>query len=264
MGVMLMAVIVMAFLGVIFAMLLEAYYIYYRHCAARHAAMRFRSLPTEDPPADSDSFYLIQIPVQKSNMGESFTPRLPEHLKLLRVDQKLQVVHLLTDVNEAIIDAFFKRLHLDWSVPLQVVTKTHHVSNGKIHLKHSRKTAESIRAKATRPSILAASPHFSVEHVRDTFRFKGVVHSFRDALHFIVAIDKDAEICPHGLNAESVAKLDVQKLKKPKGERVATAPNNSGRCSSRTNCACAVFWLLSVPFPSVLQDGVGDSWHLIS
>ena len=82
---------------------------------------------------------------------------------------------------------------------------------GQICVKHSHKTDESILAKAIRPSILAQHPRFSVEHVRDTFRFKGVVFSFRDALRFIHAMDQDHSLCPNGLSSDCVAKLDVAK-----------------------------------------------------
>jgi hypothetical protein len=87
---------------------------------------------------------------------------------------------------------------------------------GQICVKHSRKTDESILAKAIRPSILAKNPRFSVEHVRDTFRFKGVVFSFRDALRFIYAMDQDRSLCPNRLSPDCVAKLDVAKLRTPK------------------------------------------------
>ena len=82
--------------------------------------------------------------------------------------------------------------------------------------KYSRKTEESIIAKACRPSILAKNPSFGIEHVRDTFRFKGVVYSFRDALTFVFAMDKSKHLCPNGLCEDNVAKLDIQKLMKPK------------------------------------------------
>ena len=44
-------------------------------------------------------------------------------------------------------------------------------------------------------------------------RFKGVVFSFRDALAFVFAMDKNKELCPKGLCEENVAKLDIVKLK---------------------------------------------------
>ena len=77
-------------------------------------------------------------------------------------------------------------------------------------------TDSSILAKAVRPSILRSHPRYSVEHVRDTFRFKGVVFSFRDALRFVHAIDRDRHLCPGGMSKKTVAKLDVAKLHDPK------------------------------------------------
>ena len=88
--------------------------------------------------------------------------------------------------------------------------------------KSSRKTEESILAKAVRPIILTKNPHFSIEHIRDTFRFKCVVFSFRDAVEFILSMHNnrtpaDQSLCPNGgLSAENVAKLDVAKLDTPK------------------------------------------------
>ena len=82
--------------------------------------------------------------------------------------------------------------------------------------------------------ILEANPSFSVEHIRDTFRFKvqtqtcrttarimfvspqAVVFSFRDALKVVSAMDSDRSLCPNGLTVDSVAKLDIAKLRKPK------------------------------------------------
>ena len=46
-----------------------------------------------------------------------------------------------------------------------------------------------------------------IEHVRDTFRFKGVVYSFRDALHVVYALDKHMTVFKHGITKESVAKV---------------------------------------------------------
>merc|ERR1711865_138166 len=87
---------------------------------------------------------------------------------------------------------------------------------GKVCLKYSTMTDESILAKAQRPAILAVNPLFDVEHIRDTFRFKAVGFSFRDALQCIFCMDQDADLCPNGLKRESVAKLDIAKLRKPK------------------------------------------------
>ena len=80
-----------------------------------------------------------------------------------------------------------------------------------------RKTEESIVKKACRPEIRAKNPKFGIEHVRDTFRFKCVVFSFRDAVEFVLAMHNDRSLCPNGgLSPQNVAKLDVAKLKAPK------------------------------------------------
>ena len=42
------------------------------------------------------------------------------------------------------------------------------------------------------------------------------MYSFRDALQCIFAMDTDRSLCPVGLTPESVAKLDIAKLKRPK------------------------------------------------
>ena len=55
-----------------------------------------------------------------------------------------------------------------------------------------------------------------VEHIRDTFRFRAVVFSFRDALQCIFAMNKDRNLCPNGLGVGSVAKFDIAKLQTPK------------------------------------------------
>jgi len=124
---------------------------------------------------------------------------------------------MLTSENEPRLESFFDKLQHDWMIPLTRVKQSHEVNEyGKIAVKCSHKTDESILAKAARPSILAQNPHFSVEHVRDTFRFKGVVFSFRDAFRFIQAMDSERSLCPRGLSVECVAKLDVTKLRKPK------------------------------------------------
>ena len=75
-------------------------------------------------------------------------------------------------------------------------------------------------AKACRPIILAKNPQFGIEHIRDTFRFKCVVFSFRDAVEFVLAMHNDRVLCPDGgLSRGNVAKLDVEKLKKPKVDK---------------------------------------------
>ena len=113
---------------------------------------------------------------------------------------------------------FFHKLSTDSTIPLhQVKTSSLVTGRGMVCAKSSRKAEESIIAKAIRPVILAKNPHFSIEHIRDTFRFKCVVFSFRDAVEFVLAMHNDRSLCPDGgLCPENVAKLDVAKLKAPK------------------------------------------------
>jgi hypothetical protein len=111
--------------------------------------------------------------VQDDNLGQQFLPKLPEELALVPAPKKLEVVRMLTADNEMILEKLFKRLDSEWSLGLARVPQARDVNdNGKIQVKYSRKTTESILAKASRPSILAENPSFSVEHVRDTFRYR--------------------------------------------------------------------------------------------
>ena len=113
---------------------------------------------------------------------------------------------------------FFHKLSTDSTIPLhQVKTSSLVTGRGMVCAKSSRKAEESIIAKAIRPVILAKNPHFSIEHIRDTFRFKCVVFSFRDAVEFVLAMHNNRSLCPNGgLSPQNVAKLDVAKLNQPK------------------------------------------------
>jgi hypothetical protein len=183
----------------------------------RVLAKILRVLPQEDPPDDTLDFYSIQIPVQEGNMGDAFTPKSPNELAGIPRQEKLRVVKMMSDENEARLDRFFDRARVDTQLALAFVKSTTQVDSvGRVCAKYSRKTVESICAKARRPAILSKNPHFGIEHVRDTFRFKAVVFSFRDAIKFILAMHGDPNLCPNGLCAENVAKLDIQKLKTPK------------------------------------------------
>ena len=106
-------------------------------------------------------------------MGDSFKPIQPP-IKA-SPESKLKVVRMLTDENELILDQFFKKVSLDITNGIELVKSSAQVDDiGKVCAKYSRKTEESILAKANRPSILAKNPSYSIEHVRDTFRFKAV------------------------------------------------------------------------------------------
>jgi hypothetical protein len=141
---------------------------------ARPCAHLLKDLPRADPPANSDAFYLIQMPVveemrntSRSSSGKdaapSFTPKLPHLMSHISDKQKLRVVAQLTDANERAWEACFDTLEADLLTPLVRVKHTHKVSDhGRVQLKTSRKTEQSILAKAHRPAILAENPSFSV------------------------------------------------------------------------------------------------------
>ena len=114
------------------------------------------SQPQSDPAPDSDEFYLIQMPVEKDNMGRTFVPKLPHLLVHIPDADKLKVVHSLSAENEDAWEAFFDTLQTDWLTSLQRVRTTDCVNDhGKVHLKCSRKTESSIIAKAQRLSVRA-------------------------------------------------------------------------------------------------------------
>jgi hypothetical protein len=129
--------------------------------------------------------------------------------------EKVAALQNLTGQNEKMLDIFFGRLNNDQRIELsQVATPANVDQAGYICMKHSHKTTESILQKSVRPSILAENPEYSVEHVRDSFRFKAVVYSFADALTFVHGIDK--LLFEGGLSQDRVVKLDLQKLLTPK------------------------------------------------
>lgn len=81
--------------------------------------------------------------------------------------------------------------------------------------KGSHKAPENILAKSQRPSILAKKPWFSVEHVRDGYRFKTVLESVTD-LPAIVDLVRE--------QGWSIVKADVDKMLSPMewGWRIAS------------------------------------------
>ena len=180
---------------------------------ALRAAKILRKLQREDPPGDE--FYMIQSPVEESNMGDAFAPKTPAKLQGLDDQAKLKVLWMLTGENENRLDAFFARLH-DGRELIIVSSWKDATDYRRVNLDYNRKTTDSILAKARRPTILATRPRFGIEHVRDIFRFKAVVYSFRDALAFVFAMDKSKELWPNGLSIDNVAKLDIVKLTEPK------------------------------------------------
>jgi hypothetical protein len=196
---------------------------------ANSAANCMQKLPLQDPCDDSVEFYAIQQPVEISNMGKAFKPKPPAELAKVNRLAKLIVVRQLTAENEGRLDKFLASLRRVpfWEHQLELVGYPTLVDeDGKVFLKYSRKTEQSILAKACRPAILAKNPSFDIEHVRDTFRFKVVTYSFEGALRAVNCIARNKHICPTGLNKRSCAKLDLEKLKKPKewGWRYAVMP----------------------------------------
>ena len=150
-------------------------------------------------------------------MDDSFEPKIPAEIKHISNEKKLEVIHLLSTESVKVLDDFFERIQRNWKTQLQRVMRLDKVDDyGRILLKSSIKTDESILAKAIRPSILSANAQFSVEHVRDTVRFKAVVYSFRDALRFITAMDGDRLLFARGFSKACVAKLDIDKMRAPK------------------------------------------------
>jgi hypothetical protein len=176
-GVLMVCLVVGIFIAVVAMVVLELMELLTAMKVARRAATILKSLPREDPPDDSPAFYDVQIPVEQSNMGSVFVPKPPHALALIDPQHKLATVRLLTAENERLLDKFFDVLgHARSSVGgggLSLVRSSRDVDGYQtVCVKYSRKTEASILAKAVRPSILAKNPSFSVEHIRDTFRFK--------------------------------------------------------------------------------------------
>jgi hypothetical protein len=182
------------------------------------------SLNQKDPEDNTPEFYAVQNPVDPAtiesiqNTGfdlSKMEPLQPKQLLRISVMTKIQSLQTLTDENEKLLQNFFNRVHKDDDIPLRLVnTPKQVVENGAICLKYNRKTVESIQQKAVRPAIILKNPHYSVEHVRDSFRFKAVVYSFSDALLFVRAINR--HLFPGGLSQDSVVKLDIDKMHTPK------------------------------------------------
>jgi hypothetical protein len=226
-GILLVALLILAMALVVIGVVLEVAHLGHALSSTRRLAHILRALPQKDPPDDSAEFYLIQSPVQESYFEDVFVPQPPSALAHLTDKAKLAVIHTLTAESEKRVESFLWKLVVNHSIPLQPVNASLLVDHtGVVCAKASRKSDESILAKASRPSILANNPNYSIEHVRDTFRFKAVVHSFRDAVEFILAMHADRNpdfgLFPDpkgyngGLSARTVAKLDIAKLVVPK------------------------------------------------
>ena len=147
-GVLLVVVLVAVICAVVFAILQQTYTVVTAIRLARHCSSVLQKLPQQDPPNDTDEFYRIQIPCERSNMGEKFEPKLPHLLSHISEEQKLEVVRLLTTENEVRLSAFFERIQSDWMIPLERVKASSDVTNyGQICVKYNKKTDESILAK---------------------------------------------------------------------------------------------------------------------
>ena len=158
-----------------------------------------KKLPPNDPPDGSDAFYALQIPVQESNMGAAFEPKPPAALAHLSSESKLAVVRQLSDENEQLLEAFLYRVSHASMIPLQQVRAPMLVkSEGRMCVEWGRKTEESIVKKACRPEVRKKHPKFNIEHVRDTFRFRATVYSFRDIVEFIFAMHGDSSLSGQG------------------------------------------------------------------
>ena len=109
------------------------------------------------------------------------------------------MVSKLSDQNEGALATFLDRVSRDPTVPLQQVTTPTLVhSEGQMCVEWGRKTQKSILQKARRPEICAKHPKFGIEHLRDTFRFRATVHSFRDIVEFILAMHGDPSLSGQG------------------------------------------------------------------
>jgi hypothetical protein len=95
---------------------------------------------------------------------------------------------------------------------IKIVDNISQVTNGKILLKSSFKTDESIIEKIKRPGILKYNPKYKLEHLRDAFRFKFVVDNIDDAFNVIYLMDKYL----FEFNNKNVVKMDIFKLLSPK------------------------------------------------
>jgi hypothetical protein len=91
---------------------------------------------------------------------------------------------------------------------LKIVDDFHQVRSGNVLIKYNVKTEASILAKSKRPAILAAYPHYTMRHIRDSLRFKVVVATYRDAFEILRVVVQESQW--------TVKKLDLEKLLQPK------------------------------------------------
>jgi hypothetical protein len=142
------------------------------------------ALPMEDPPPDSAEYYAIANPV-----GGTDREKL-EQLKVLRAE------------NQRVLASWFANIEDEYG--LVVVGAAEEVAHGRLFVKSNCKTDSSTLAKAHRRSILAKSPGYGLEHVRDHFRFKCVVNNVIDAFLFLHALVEN--------DSWAVIKFDIAKF----------------------------------------------------
>eukprot|EP00935_MAST-01C_sp_MAST-1C-sp1_P001728 g1728.t1 len=198
-GILLVLLLVSSMLALGCGIVLEILFLRRAWARMRKLTSLLKKLPQQDPPEGSSAFYNIQIPVEESNTGDAFTPKKPEELAHLTEASKLAVVRQLSDENEGVLATFLDRVSHDPMVPLQEVTTPTLVHReGQMCVEWGRKTEESIIKKACRPEIRTKNPDFGIEHLRDTFRFRATVFSFRDIVEFILAMHADHSLSGRG------------------------------------------------------------------
>lgn len=132
---------------------------------------------------------VVRSPIEEDNAG-------PEAIAMpldpaMSPEEQLARIATMTAENQAIVQDFMAE------VDQRFGTKSG----------DNVKTPESILAKATRPSILAKKPWFTMAHIRDTYRFKTVIGDFRDVPAIFDAL------LQRGI---SLVKVDTGKLFAPK------------------------------------------------
>ena len=71
-GTLLVVLLVAVFLSVLTAVSLQVYGVVVSIRHALHCGQVLKTLPQQDPPPDTEAFYLVQIPVEESNMGSDW------------------------------------------------------------------------------------------------------------------------------------------------------------------------------------------------
>ncbi len=194
-GVLLVGLLVTTVVAVSTAVVLEIRELLRAMTRTRRLTALLRKLPQQDPPDGSSAFYDIQIPVEENNMGNVFKPKTPEALAGISNDSKLAVVRQLSEENEQLLEAFLYRVSHASMIPLQQVRAPMLVKReGQMCVEWGRKTEAGIVKKACRPEIRKKHPEFNIEHVRDTFRFRATLYSFRDIVEFILAMHGDPSL----------------------------------------------------------------------